>query len=681
MAHHHGRLHKLVQRQRFRQDDDDEDEKEQQQREKEKERQERQRQVETVVNVIFKTMPKTFTGEAKFVTQSAPPGVSLIAPAIRTTAPAQATSKPKDESSKPSETKKPSAVSKSSEFISEITSVPTNIQDAGSSIAVATEPPVQTGALASAGIASAVPTAAAAASEGMSGGTKAGLALGILAGVGILLAFILLFYHRKKKQIRAKQQLDDEKTAMRELPPPPPAAIVQTAPSIRSQRTMSTAPRLSLRPVTQFSPTFGENRKSGGNLLSVTAAAAVPRQSPTSDRPGSSWERPGAANAAHASPADPFSDPQARSPSPPQNPFTNNAAIDSPHNSVHSTPHSANDLIRDPEMNGFPMPAPIIAAAAVPVHRSQPSYDDKELPPPGINIESNAVPPSPAWTDDIPESPGPAPTGPPPVAAPNNVHRVQLDFRPSMQDELELRAGQLVRMLHEYDDGWALCLRMDRSQQGVVPRTCVSKHPVKPRTGPPGQRPRGPPINSAMGPGGVPHPRPLTPSSGRNSPHPPALSPANGRMSPAPSSNPRSMSPPQQQQQQHQHQHLQQQQYQPHSHDQPRSRSNSNAPPAPFAAPHPRSLSPGPQNMPPPQNRGRSNSNAPYAGQPRSMSPGPYGGGPQSQLPPPQMGRPRSNSAGQVQARKASPVGPSPMNPNAAVAPVPARKPVPGLAL
>ena len=34
------------------------------------------------------------------------------------------------------------------------------------------------------------------------------------------------------------------------------------------------------------------------------------------------------------------------------------------------------------------------------------------------------------------------------------VHRVQLDFKPSMDDELELRAGQLIRMLHEYDDGW-----------------------------------------------------------------------------------------------------------------------------------------------------------------------------------------------------------------------------------
>ena len=35
-----------------------------------------------------------------------------------------------------------------------------------------------------------------------------------------------------------------------------------------------------------------------------------------------------------------------------------------------------------------------------------------------------------------------------------DVHRVQMDFRPNMDDELELSAGQLVRLLHEYDDGW-----------------------------------------------------------------------------------------------------------------------------------------------------------------------------------------------------------------------------------
>ncbi|KAL1901129.1 hypothetical protein Cpir12675_000618 [Ceratocystis pirilliformis] len=61
------------------------------------------------------------------------------------------------------------------------------------------------------------------------------------------------------------------------------------------------------------------------------------------------------------------------------------------------------------------------------------------------------------------------------------VHRVKLDFTPSMKDEMELQTGQLVRLLHEYDDGWVLCIRLDRSQQGVVPRTCLSDQPVKPR--------------------------------------------------------------------------------------------------------------------------------------------------------------------------------------------------------
>lgn len=55
-------------------------------------------------------------------------------------------------------------------------------------------------------------------------------------------------------------------------------------------------------------------------------------------------------------------------------------------------------------------------------------------------------------------TPGPTTSGAAIAAAggpPNSaVHRVQLDFKPSMEDELELRAGQLIRLLHEYDDGW-----------------------------------------------------------------------------------------------------------------------------------------------------------------------------------------------------------------------------------
>jgi hypothetical protein len=313
-------------------------------------------------------------------------------------------------------------------------------------------------------------TSAAPSSSGMSGGAKAGLALGILLAIGALLGGVLFVYHRKKKQM-AQSKLDSEKAAMENMPPPPPP--VETAPSIRTQRTMSTAPRLSLRPVTQFSPTFGENRKSAGNLLAVTAAGSQPNERALSpDQPSSPWERPGASSAA-GSAHNPFNDPVSRSVSPPANPFDNAAAIETPQATVPNTPQVTTP---NTHLNDFANPAPAIAAAeAAPVVAAA-AVPRKEVPAPGPTptqaplpappmLQSDMGPPSPAWTDDLPASPGPAPTGPPPVAvaggptngpvpAPNNVHRVQLDFKPSMQDELELRAGQLVRMLHEYDDGW-----------------------------------------------------------------------------------------------------------------------------------------------------------------------------------------------------------------------------------
>lgn len=50
-------------------------------------------------------------------------------------------------------------------------------------------------------------------------------------------------------------------------------------------------------------------------------------------------------------------------------------------------------------------------------------------------------------------------SGSPASPSPSNVHRVQLNFQPTMDDELELQSGQVVRLMHEYDDGW---VRADR---------------------------------------------------------------------------------------------------------------------------------------------------------------------------------------------------------------------------
>lgn len=103
-----------------------------------------------------------------------------------------------------------------------------------------------------------------------------------------------------------------------------------------------------------------------------------------------------------------------------------------------------------------------------------------------------------------------------------------------------------------------------------------------------------------------------------------------------------------------------------------------------------------PRPMGPPNGQQRSMSPGPYGrGSPRSMSPGPYGGGPQGGRASP-GGKRRSNSASDIQSRRQSPPGPSPMNPlmqrvpmveqavanpDGPASPMVGRKPVPGQAM
>ncbi|KAJ8114636.1 hypothetical protein OPT61_g3533 [Boeremia exigua] len=584
MVHQHGHA-RLVRRQRGRQEEDDE-------------------AVETVIEII--TVPNTPTNRVVRPTAQADAPKTLVPPAVATRPFPTSREDDDDETTTAKPTvaatsRRPASTTHTTESEAEETSTARSMQSQ-STLVVATKSPnasnsaslagalVSTTASATASI-SASATAGASETEGMSGGAKAGLVLGILVGVAALLAGILFIYRRKKNAIAAEK--DNEKIGMHDapapLPPQVPTGAAAAAPSIRTNRTLSTAPRLSLRPVTQFDPTFSEQQKHGGNMLSVAAAAAPAlapsnRAAPSEERPVSAWERRGAANAtndtapapAPAPATNPFNDPQTpASNQAPANPFGNSAAVDAAHAAIPDSPPQASPLHSaapstdmDARVISTPSATPTtalevdavaVATAMSTAPMSTAPMSDHEFPaPPNVNANANSVPPSPAWTEDVPSSPaigtpmiagaavamaGGRPNGPP--GGPNNVHRVQLDFKPSMGDELELKAGSLVRMLHEYDDGWALCISMDRTQQGVVPRTCVSKHPVKPRTGPPRQGPppphmRGPPIRSPMGPGGIPQPRPMSPADGRSSPHPPALSPASGRMSPGP----RQMAPP-----------------------------------------------------------------------------------------------------------------------------------------
>ena len=162
---------------------------------------------------------------------------------------------------------------------------------------------------------------------------------------------------------------------------------------------------------------------------------------------------------------------------------------------------------------------------------------------------------------------------------------------------------------HLLTQSQALCVRLDRSQQGVAPRSCLSARPVKPRPRPPpgaGPGPRGPPV---MGPNG----RPMSPAGGRMPPGP-------GPMPKQPRFYPQGSAPM--------------------SPGRPMSPARSGPPQSPYpqrpvspasfpAVPH--SLAAGPNGRPSP---------------PRSMSPGPYGppGARKPNVPPTQ--RTRSNSAG-----------------------------------
>lgn len=47
-------------------------------------------------------------------------------------------------------------------------------------------------------------------------------------------------------------------------------------------------------------------------------------------------------------------------------------------------------------------------------------------------------------------------------------------FITSLPDELSIRVGETIRVLAEYDDGWALSLNA-RGEQGMVPLQCLDR--------------------------------------------------------------------------------------------------------------------------------------------------------------------------------------------------------------
>ena len=236
--------------------------------------------------------------------------------------------------------------------------------------------------------------------DAMSGGAKAGLAFGIIIAIALAAGLVFFCWRRRKNQHDndGREKLDEKHTdsffgGNQRAPSPDNRRSIPA--SFRSTRTASTAPRLSLRPVTQFLPNIMENRRSKGNALDVPAM---------SEKPKSAWERR----------------PQGAE----QNPFDDAA------------------VVSEKQANPFDEGDDDKQAVS---HSQKSSWEGSEPPTPKSTKFGTA--------SAVAVTSAGAPV-PPAQRGPNNVHRVQLDFKPSMEDELELLSGQLVRMLHEYDDGW-----------------------------------------------------------------------------------------------------------------------------------------------------------------------------------------------------------------------------------
>ncbi|KAL3427486.1 hypothetical protein PVAG01_00995 [Phlyctema vagabunda] len=333
----------------------------------------------------------------------------------------------------------------------------------------------RTASTAAASAASASSTASADADQGMSTGGKAGLAFGVICLVGVALA-LALFFFRKRKNALKHEQLDNEKNDIFAG-----NSAAARAASVRTANTASAAPRLSLRPITQNFAMFGaEKRASRGNGLDQATSQASINQNTVAKAPQTTQaQEQNKSNpfGNHAETIDPVN---TNGPPAVEGMSADGKIVAGSAIGVATTTAAATTLARGASKRGNG-PKPLDFTKPMPMPMPQ-----RAVSPAGTEFSMSSE--KDASAQSTPTGAAIAAAGGPPNTA---VHRVQLDFKPSMEDELELKAGQLIRLLHEYDDGWALCIRLDRSQQGVVPRTCLSTRPVKPR--PQQNGPRGPP--------------------------------------------------------------------------------------------------------------------------------------------------------------------------------------------
>ncbi|OXV09771.1 hypothetical protein Egran_02466 [Elaphomyces granulatus] len=519
--------------------------------------------VETVVSVVYVTAAPTFTGQiGGYTTLSSDSETGVIGLPMQV----QVQQTSSSANPQPQQTTDPSSTQQATDDAnSSTTSMATDLSSQTTTSSMTALLSTVTGAPTLLSSTRVSPVASGATSPStenpispeLSMAAKAGLAIGILLLIGLLVGLALFWLHRERQKRGSVAEPDNEKSIpgnptpasmSKPLPTPAPAPIVNE-PVLEPSATLAVAatipngsstapsdpPQVGLRPVTQFAPDLGFGSGTDGSNAMVAgvigAAAGTAAASLLGDNDNvnadKAEERP-YTGSAHTPPQtspkpvdgfqNPFNDPvnpfdpqtDTRSP-PPTPPSKDNADIGQPRResgvlpadleaavvsaaaSVVARTVSTHEVDRSANLNGSP------ERSITPVSRPSTASADSSA--------GNASPVSVAATTATATAVAIGTAAPAP--GPGNVHRVQLDFHPTLGDELQLHAGQLIRLIRDYDDGWARCIRLDGSKEGVVPRTCLSARPVKPRS--PG--PRGPPM---MGPNG----RPMSPAGGRFSPVP-----------------------------------------------------------------------------------------------------------------------------------------------------------------
>ena len=105
-----------------------------------------------------------------------------------------------------------------------------------------------------------------------------------------------------------------------------------------------------------------------------------------------------------------------------------------------------------------PIPAPLALSKPPQSDLRSSSSDSDSIPAAPVMPAAQPSPTLSAFSDGfVPGTPAAGPVDAAALAAAGKtapVYRVQLEYTPIQPDELELHIGGLVRMLHEYDDGW-----------------------------------------------------------------------------------------------------------------------------------------------------------------------------------------------------------------------------------